>query len=141
MAGVPEAPQKPLYLWSTSTSITVQLLTSRNSNGAPITGYEVWRDMGNDQSDLTINETSYDGKSNNFTIKGLTPGVTYRIASLAINSEGASLLGDYLIIGATELPQPTSHIFKVSKLSNKTAITVGWEKVEDVAMPVTGYIL
>jgi len=45
------------------------------------------------------------------------------------------------MIGATELPQPTSHIFKVSKLSNKTAITVGWEKVEDVAMPVTGYIL
>ena len=90
MAGVPEAPQKPLYLWSNSTSITVELLTSRNSNGAPITSYEVWRDIGNSLSELTINETTFDGKSNNFTIRGLTPGVIYRIASLAKNSEGAS---------------------------------------------------
>ena len=39
------------------------------------------------------------------------------------------------------MPQPTSNLYKDSDLSNKTALTVRWDKVEDASMPVIGYIL
>jgi hypothetical protein len=86
MAGVPNAPPKPQYISSTDTTMTVQFFETQKSNGAPITGYQVWRDIGDNQSDLIIQETLYDGHSMQFTIVGMNPGSIYKIASLAMNS-------------------------------------------------------
>lgn len=54
MAGVPTAPPKPTYISSTNTTITVQLYPTTKSNGAPVTEYEIWRNSGDHNSDLTI---------------------------------------------------------------------------------------
>lgn len=72
---------------------------------------------------------------------GLTPGVIYKIATLAVNSEGESPLGEYVLIVASELPSPTGGIYKVTELSNKTELTIRWDASMDPASPVTGYIL
>lgn len=141
MAGVPQKPPKPSYMSSTDTTITVQLYESLYSNGAPITGYELFRDSGDHTSELTTKETSYDGSSMQFTVESLTPGVVYKIAVLAYNSEGSSDLSEYVMIAATELPVATAELYKDSELSDKTSLTVSWDKVTDPASPVTGYIL
>jgi hypothetical protein len=141
MAGVPDAPLKPTYISSTDTTITVQLYESMDSNGAPITGYVLYRDLGDNLSDLTEQEANYDGTSMQFTLESLTLGVIYKIALLAHNSEGSSELSEYVIIGASELPQSTATLYKDTLLSTNTALTVSWDKVVDTAVPITGYIL
>ena len=141
MAGVPEAPPKPSYISSTDTTITVQLYETQNSNGSPITGYELWRDEGDDTSDLTVQETNYDGVSTDYQLTGLTPGVIYKIATLAVNNEGKSVLGEYVLIVASELPSPTGGIYKVTEQSSKTKLTIRWDASVDPSSPVTGYIL
>lgn len=88
---MPDAPPKPSYVQSDSTSITVQLYDSENINGSPITQYKIVRDDGDYASDdLSIEETTYDGHSTQFTILDLTPGKIYRIATIAVNAEGSS---------------------------------------------------
>lgn len=141
MAGVPNAPPKPTYISSTSTSITVQFYPTSNSNGAAINGYEIWRDLGDYSSGLVFEETTYDGVSMQFTLTGLTPGAVYKIANLAKNSQGSSLFSDYVMIGATLLPVAPANIYKVADLSNKTALTVNWDKSNDPSLPITGYLL
>jgi hypothetical protein len=108
-SGVPDAPPKPTYVQSDSTSITVHLYDSPNINGSPITEYKIVRDDGDYASDdLAIEETTYDGHSVQFTIMNLTPGSIYRVASIAVNAEGSSEQSDYVIIGAGSLPEPTT---------------------------------
>ena len=142
MAGVPQAPPKPTYISSTDTAITVQLYKSTHMNGAPITSYEVWRDIGdNDSSGLTTQELSYDGTSMQFTVNGLTAGSIYKIASLCTNSEGDSALSEYVLIGATELPDPPATLYKDTLLSNKTALTISWDESPQTSLPIIGYIL
>jgi hypothetical protein len=53
-----------------------------------------------------------------YTISGLTPGVIYKFASLAINSQGESEMSHYVLIGATELPPAPTNLYKKSLLSN-----------------------
>jgi hypothetical protein len=141
MAGVPTAPPTPTYISSTDTSITVQFYTTSNSNGSPITSYEVWRDLGDGMSEMTHKETTYDGSSMQFTLSGLTPGKVYKIANKAFNNIGSSAFSDYVMIGATLLPDPPGQIYKVSQLSSKTALTVSWDKSADPKLPITGYLL
>jgi hypothetical protein len=49
-----------------------------------------------------------------FTLSGLTPGKVYKIANKAFNSIGSSAFSDYVMIGATLLPEPPAQIYKVS---------------------------
>ena len=140
MAGVPNTPNKPTYISSTATTITIQLYDSYYSDGAPILGYQVWRDLGDNLSELTTQDSSYDGKSLQYQLTGLTPGVTYKIASLAFNSEGSSPLSYYVSIAATSLPDPTN-LFKDSLKSTRNSIFIYWNRVADKEMPTTGYIL
>ena len=90
MAGVPNRPNKPVKVSSTSTTITVQLRDTDFISGAPLLGYQIWRDQGDDTSEITFQESQYDGVSLQYTLLNLTPGVTYKVASLAFNSEGKS---------------------------------------------------
>lgn len=79
-------------------------------------------------SELATYVINYDGISMQFTLTGLTAGKVYKIANLAINGIGSSALSHYIMIGATTLPVPPAQINKVSQLSSKTALTVGWDK-------------
>ena len=45
------------------------------------------------------------------------------------------------MIAASSLPEPTTRIEKDLSLSNKTALSIIWDKVEDSSLPITGYIL
>lgn len=76
-----------------------------------------------------------------YTLSGLTPGKVYKIANKAFNNIGSSTFSDYVMIGATLLPDPPAQIYKVSQLSSKTALTVSWDKSADPKLPITGYLL
>jgi len=76
-----------------------------------------------------------------YTLTGLTPGVVYKIAFLAKNEEGDSDLSEYVMIGASSLPAPPANLYKITELSGKTTLTVAWDKVDDIELPVTGYLL
>jgi len=76
-----------------------------------------------------------------FTLSGLTPGSIYKIANLAKNVIGNSVLSEYVMIGATTLPVAPAQIYKVAELSSKTALTVSWDKSADPSLPITGYLL
>lgn len=52
-----------------------------------------------------------------------------------------SILSDYILIGATSLPDATAQLYKDSLLSNKTALTISWDEVTQTEMPITGYLL
>ena len=71
----------------------------------------------------------------------MTPSAKYKIASLATNNEGSSELGEYVMIGATELPQAPSTVLKNEAKSDKTTIFLEWSEVADPDLPITGYIL
>ena len=62
-----------------------------------------------------------------WTIIGLTPGVIFKIAQLAVNSQGDSQLSDYVLIGASALPSAPQSLYKDSLQSNKTAMTISWD--------------
>ena len=76
-----------------------------------------------------------------FTLTGLTPGSIYKIANLAKNSLGSSVLSEYVMIGATQLPEAPMQIYKVSQLSSKNKLTVSWDKSSDPKLPIIGYLL
>jgi hypothetical protein len=90
MAGKPERPPQPVYLASEATSITVSLGESRDMNGAPITHYTLYRDEGDSSSELEVVVQTFAAFTSQYTITDLTPGVIYRIALTASNSEGES---------------------------------------------------
>lgn len=54
MAGVPSRPARPVYLSSTSTTITLAIIPVTDNKGAIITSYEIWRDAGDFSSDVNI---------------------------------------------------------------------------------------
>jgi hypothetical protein len=107
------------------------VIPSENSNGSPITNYEIWRDIGSNLGDIDTQETDYDGTSAQFTITGLDPGIFYKFAILAVNVEGKSDLSTYLTIVSSELPDKPAGIYKNSALSSQTSILLYWDKVLD----------
>jgi hypothetical protein len=102
----------------------------------------VWRDLGgDDQNGIQTQEVGYDGVTMTFRLENLTPGVIYKIASLAVNDQGDSLTSDYILIGASALPEPPVALYKDSLQSNKTALSIYWDSSPETDMPLTGYIL
>jgi hypothetical protein len=53
-----------------------------------------------------------------FVITSLTKGLIYKIAVRAVNSQGASVLGDYVLIGASELPRAPLNLYKEVNMLN-----------------------
>jgi hypothetical protein len=47
-ANVPVKPPVPVYVSSTSTSITINLMQTPDDGGTPVIGYKIFRDAGND---------------------------------------------------------------------------------------------
>jgi len=141
MVGPPEMPERPVYISSTGTTITLKIIPVADNNGAHITKYYLYRDAGDYSSEVNIPVTSYDGVSLVYTITGLTSGLKYRFVSQAENAAGKSPISYETIVVAAALPGKTNMIEKVSSLSNKTTIHVRWNKVPNTETETTGYLL
>jgi hypothetical protein len=66
MAGVPDRPPRPLYVDSDATSITLEILTTTNNNGAIVTKYYIYRDTGDYSSTVSTLVAGYDGTSSTY---------------------------------------------------------------------------
>ena len=141
VAGVPERPPRPLYLSSTATTIELQILPVIDNNGAIVTKYHLYRDLGDYSSTVSTPVTGYNGMDSTYTVTGLTPGVMYRFIVQAENSVGLSLQSYQTIAIAARLPSAPTMLYKNTLLSNKTAISVYWNKVADTETETSGYLL
>jgi len=81
MVGPPEMPDRPIYVSSTATTITMKIIPVTDDNGAHITKYYLYRDQGDYSSDVNVPITDYDGVSLVYTVTGLTAGLKYRFTS------------------------------------------------------------
>jgi len=140
-AGVPVAPPAPLFLWADSSTVTIQILPTLDNNGAPVSRYQVWRDNGENLNPVQAAVPEYDGTSAVFTVPGLTAGKIYKFSVLAVNSEGESDLSLYTPAAVSPLPNQPVALFKNSKLSNETMISLYWDRVPDADVPTSGYIV
>jgi len=66
-ANVPNKPPVPVYVSSTTTSITMNFQQTDDSGGTPVIRYKVYRDAGDDFTSSYVEMTSYDGQSSQFT--------------------------------------------------------------------------
>jgi hypothetical protein len=90
MAGPPERPPPPELIEADATSITLQVQPSRDSNGSPISSYQLWRDTGEGLQDISTQVPDFDGSTITHTVTGLEQGRYYRFAVYALNDEGTS---------------------------------------------------
>jgi hypothetical protein len=67
----PVAPPAPYYISSTSTTITLGLLETIDNSGSKITGYKIRRDQGDLLSDISVEETTYNGFDTQFIVSSL----------------------------------------------------------------------
>lgn len=81
MVGPPEMPERPVYISSTGSTISLQIIPVADNNGAHITKYYLFQDSGDYSSEVNIPVTSYNGVSLTYTVTGLTPGLKYRFVS------------------------------------------------------------
>jgi hypothetical protein len=58
----------------------VKVNPSLDSNGAPIIAYKLYRDSGDNASEVNIAISAYDGSSLTYEVTGLTSGKTYRFS-------------------------------------------------------------
>lgn len=66
-ATIPIAPGQPLYLSSTTTSVTLALPTSIDDQGSPIIAYKLFADAGNNFSSTFTQLTNYNGIARTYT--------------------------------------------------------------------------
>jgi titin len=141
MAGVPERPPPPVFVSADATSITLEVLPSRDSNGSPISSYELWRDSGENLEAISIQVADFDGGTTVHQVTGLDPGLLYKFAVYAINAEGTSQSSLYTTMASSELPSKPVAIYKDAVVSNQTQLLVYWDKVANAQIPTSGYIL
>jgi len=102
-ANVPNKPPVPLYISSTSDSITMKFQQTDDSGGTPVLRYKIYRDAGNDFTSSYVEMTSYDGQSSIFTATvlndGLVNGKIYRFVYVANNALGNSDYSNEMIAG------------------------------------------
>ena len=79
MVGPPIMPERPFYISSTGTTITLGIVPVNDNNGAFVTKYYLYRDSGDYSSAIDIPVSAYNGVDLTYTVTGLTPGVMYRL--------------------------------------------------------------
>jgi len=141
MVGPPIMPERPFYIASTGTTITLGIVPVNDNNGAFVTKYYLFRDAGDYSSAIDIPVSGYNGVDLTYTVTSLTPGVMYRFSVQAQNDAGMSPVSYETIVVAAQLPQPPTTLQKITALSNKTSIAVQWTASPDTETETTGYIL
>jgi hypothetical protein len=121
--------------------VTVRINPSLDSNGAPIKVYKLFRDSGDNASDVNTPISAYDGSSTTYKVDGLSSGKIYRFSVKANNSEGDSPVSELAIFAAASLPTQPTIITKNTTMSSETKLNVQWPRVPDTEIPTSGYIL
>jgi len=121
-ANVPNKPPVPMYVSSTTTSITMNFQQTDDSGGTPVIRYKVYRDAGDDFTSSYVEMTSYDGQSSQFTATvaadNLVTGKIYRFVYVAANSLGNSAYSNEMIAGIGAAPAKPNAPKKNVQLSN-----------------------
>lgn len=91
--------------------MTLNLPRSEDDGGAPITGYKLWVDAGDDFSSTFTEVASFNGQDLVFTSSalddGLTTGKVYRFKTCATNEYGDSFFSQEVIVGVgANVPAP-----------------------------------
>ena len=138
-ASSPDAPPAgPLYITSTDTTIALLLTFSVENNGAPITSHKLYMDAGSLSSSFS-QVSSYNGLDSQYTVTGLTTGLTYRFYLTAVNSKGESNPSQETRYTAGSPPVTPSALILTS--STKNSITLIWVADTTSILPVTGYAI
>lgn len=138
-ASPPDAPPaKPLYITSTSTSITLGLTPTVENNGAPVLHHKLFRDDGAITSSFS-QVTSYNGQDTSVEVTGLTVGLTYRFYTTAVNSKGESEPSGEAMYTAGSPPAVPLDLVVAS--SSKSSITLVWTRDSSSSLAITGFAL
>lgn len=144
-ATVPQAPQQPMLLSSTSSSITVLVPRSEDNMGSPITSYKLYIDSGDDFTSSFVEVMSYDGISDQHTLEtaadSLTTGLVYRVKSVAVNEYGPSDYSFELIVGMGQKAPAPAQVVRDVFFESPDSMRVLWTQPSDNDLPVTGYLL
>lgn len=144
-ANVPAKPPVPVYVSSTTDSITLEFSQSDDDGGTPITEYKLFKDVGDSFSSAFSEVGRYDGSSLTFTMTvnddGLVSQRIYRFVYVATNALGDSAYSNELIAGIGALPTKPNTPQKNVLLSNETSTYIYWDKVTTSQLPLSGYIL
>ena len=136
---VPNKPDPPARLSSTTTSITVEW-TEPASSDLATSGYILNMDDGQRTDLLPI----YIGLSQSdiftFQAGGLTTGLPYRFSVQAVNENGYSEESDYITYYACQVPSGLSTPIYVSSDQLTKQITMSWSTPEsNGGCPILGY--
>ena len=135
-----QAPSAPRFLSvSTSgTSATLFWSVPLTTNGAAITGYEVWRSTDSVNFDRIALTTS---ASRSYVVTGLVNGTDYAFYVTAVNSIGASAASNRVTAQARVAGAPSAPSYLGAGVSN-TTVTLTWNaSVSQASAPVTDYVV
>jgi large repetitive protein len=128
---MPGQPPAPIYVSSTSTTITLKLTRVTDNGGLPITSYHLYRNNGTLESSNT-EITSYDSELT-YTVSqadetDMVTGSTYRFYYLAKNDKGEGEASNISSFALGALPSdPISAPTLSRDLSTTTSLYVSWE--------------
>ncbi len=144
-ATVPDAPDKPILLSRTSTSVQIGMTQTLDDGGSPVESNKLYiGDLGQAFSAYTL-VASYDGTSSEYTFNTadspsyITTGSIYKIAYIASNEFGDSEYLTELTVGVGAAPPAPTNFIEAS--SSSSTAKVIWDKVTTSDLPVLGYIV
>ena len=139
-ATMPSAPPTPYYISSTSTSIKLGFTKTDDNQGSKITHYSLMRDSGDLSSEITTQETDYNGQDLSYTVSSLESGLVYRFTYHAHNEFGVSEGSHVLTLAASSLPLAPTDVTINWEGSSSTELLVEWKNPLTLpAKLITGY--
>lgn len=135
----PNKPNAPYKIESQSslTSITVGWDESAEVYGTPISGYRLYGDGGSGGNFAVVYDGSTKPNVRQYTVAGLSTGLSYRFAVSAVNVNGESPQSDSVQISACIIPANFEAPRKIS--STKTTVSIGWSEPSSNGCPIQSY--
>lgn len=129
-ASIPYAPQRPLAVVKSETSIDIAWVPDTNDGGVPLYGYRVnvWESQPNgDPGNVAVDEVSLD---TTFSANGLKPSTMYVINVASCNAYGCNSADKWTYISTTG-STGVSAIKAPISLSGGSASTTCWNRTVD----------
>ena len=145
-SSVPDRPNQPRPVSTSSTSITLQFDAVEDNGGSTISQYVLYVDLGTAQSPDYQAVAGYNGVSLTWTVQQsqmpeLVTGSVYRFAVSAVNMIGESARSNSVSIALAAVPErPPQPTVDRSK-STLTSVHIKWEEGAPGDIPVLGYRL
>jgi hypothetical protein len=144
-ASVPSKPKvAPILISVDKTQITVKITPYSESNGAPITSYELF--MKEESNGAFTLITTFDPEDSMEYIavaadRSMTEGFHYFFIYRSVNSVGNSKFSDEINVALIDYPAKPTTPAKVDQLSSLTSIYVAWDDMNVNDLNVLGYVL